>query len=398
MNTILKCSLVSLAILASVQACKTTSSEVDYAHWSKETLGGTPSTQLEALKDSTVKTNFSAINICVQNQVGPMSDKQLMFETKLAFAMWLHHSGEAEQSDWEYLRFKIEQYCDLKDTSHQAIVKLASFDRADTYETGELNRSFYKPGSGWTTMGFGGPGSTSYEWDWKRDLTYKNRVPAKTILNPYIEWEPLEGEIASHRRLSSSVKESILKDIRFLQASEGLFSDYVELARKFEESSALVGPVYNLSKRVAFDVLLHEVGHMFGLTHADNPGANDVTGESEYTDLRNGRHVTDESSMAYADNYLYLTKDDQAGAKAAKRASLENLDDMRYRYKEAPPKPVKPSSGVKPVEPKLGSYKFCETEQGQGFGSPFSCGEFKCAKVNDDWDNNGDEKYCCRVR
>ena len=150
-------------------------------------------------------------------------------------------------------------------------------------------------------------------------------------------------------------------------------------------------------------MLLHEIGHVFGLTHADNPSSRDVTGPSDSTRFENGRHITREATMAYADNYLYLTDDDQNGAKAVQRQSLDNLNDLRYRYKNPPEKPTPsepkaPTPSPNPQEPNHSPYPYCKANQGKGYGAPFQCSEFKCAKINDDWDRNSQKKYWCRVK
>ena len=403
MKVLLEKILFLILVVCLLEGCKTTSSELDYAHWPKETLGGTPTLQLEALKDSEVKTNFDEIKICVQNQEGSITDKQLLFETKLAFAMWLSHSGNYSQADWEKFSFQNQSYCNLNDSNFQVVVKLASYDRADELEKQELNQSFQKPGSGWTTMGFGGPAAPSYSWDWKGNLTYINRIPGKIVLNPYVKWTSLESEIQNHRRIEGSDKDVMLTDILWLQESDGEFFEYQELSNKLEQHKILASPVYSLKERVAFDVILHEIGHVFGLTHADNPTSRDITGPSGSTSFENGRHVTREATMAYADNYLYLTDDDQAGAKAVQRQSLDNLNDLRYRYKTPPKNPTPsepkaPKPSPTPPEPNHSPYPFCDNNQGKGYGAPFQCGEFKCAKVNEDWDRNADSKYWCRVQ
>jgi hypothetical protein len=61
---------------------------------------------------------------------------------------------------------------------------------------------------------------------------------------------------------------------------------------------------------------------MFGLDHADNPAADSVTGFANGEKVGDGQQArTDLSVMAYAIPYLYLTIDDQAGARSAAQAA-----------------------------------------------------------------------------
>lgn len=67
-----------------------------------------------------------------------------------------------------------------------------------------------------------------------------------------------------------------------------------------------------------FSTLLHEVGHTFGIDHADNPSADSVTGTASGERVGSGSQArTDLAVMAYALPYLYLTEDDRAGMRSA---------------------------------------------------------------------------------
>ncbi len=63
----------------------------------------------------------------------------------------------------------------------------------------------------------------------------------------------------------------------------------------------------------ALHVLLHEVGHQFGMDHADNPSRDSETGFVVESEQRGNQWVTSEASMAYGKPFLFLTADDQAG-------------------------------------------------------------------------------------
>lgn len=77
----------------------------------------------------------------------------------------------------------------------------------------------------------------------------------------------------------------------------------------------------------AFHTLLHEVGHTFGMMHADSPNFDAVTGESSTTSWDQGRekYTTTFATMAYADQFGYLTDDDGTGIKAAARAVRQEV-------------------------------------------------------------------------
>ena len=72
-------------------------------------------------------------------------------------------------------------------------------------------------------------------------------------------------------------------------------------------------PTYSI-----YSTLLHEIGHSFGLHHADNPSGQVITGDGDgdsVTDVK----TTRESVMAYAERYLYLTEDDKNGIRSIDR-------------------------------------------------------------------------------
>ena len=64
-----------------------------------------------------------------------------------------------------------------------------------------------------------------------------------------------------------------------------------------------------------FHVLLHEIGHQFGMSHSDNPDSMTITGTTSPHSKQNpsGQWVEQESTMAYGKPYLYLTADDKGG-------------------------------------------------------------------------------------
>jgi len=66
---------------------------------------------------------------------------------------------------------------------------------------------------------------------------------------------------------------------------------------------------------VGFHVLLHEIGHQFGMAHADSPDSMTITGTTSPHSKQNpsGQWVEQESTMAYGKPYLYLTPDDKGG-------------------------------------------------------------------------------------
>ena len=211
-------------------------------------------------------------------------------------------------------------------------------------------------------LGLGKAGD--YNYTKGNAASFKLLNPSFAYLSPYARWLPISRQlgISSELAVSASQKNpldkitGILKNILvfFKVSSEDpqktlslMAQKYLTLLgdSKYEnlldfknllESESTLGlqdttlegfikefsssPVMSLGQTYtptlgAFHVLLHEVGHQFGLAHADNPDSISITGSTSSDSKQNpsGQWITQESTMAYGKPFLYLTPDDKAG-------------------------------------------------------------------------------------
>ncbi len=101
-----------------------------------------------------------------------------------------------------------------------------------------------------------------------------------------------------------------LTDSQLVAGSDGSFH---KLMKEFQSSGASSLNQEYTPTATALHVLLHEVGHQFGMDHADNPSRDSETGFVVESEQRGNQWVTSEASMAYGKPFLFLTADDQAG-------------------------------------------------------------------------------------
>lgn len=179
-------------------------------------------------------------------------------------------------------------------------------------------------------------------------LAYASQVPgykfaekyfvakaAPLHFNPNLNWVGLGEDLLKLGQIELKAElERILesKDFSILNISN--FIQSLSLAKLIapapSELSEIMMQSMNLKKSVdksytptygIYSTLLHEMGHVMGLNHADNPSFNTITGRVTDNDLGEGKvFTTKESIMAYGDSYLYLEEDDVNGIKSVKRA------------------------------------------------------------------------------
>ena len=76
-----------------------------------------------------------------------------------------------------------------------------------------------------------------------------------------------------------------------------------------------------------YHVLLHEVGHNFGMMHSHEKRDSDsIYVETPGLRIEENGKEKFVSAMAYSDNYLYLTRDDKEGIKSMRKTIDEYLD------------------------------------------------------------------------
>lgn len=351
---------VILLLGASLLGCRWSmgpSSGVEYAHYKGDILLGSPFARIEVLRQGR-RADFSRVPVCVErNALSVITDGELLAEVRLAYATWINASGVYGESDFARFDFAIADACRDEDKSIAAYVRLLDASEIDPNDA--HMRKFKQPvatcqatatGMSCSTealvRGYGGPGWMGYTYSLNdksvppKPIEFLGTNPSSTIFDPFTIWTSLAEDIRGNRAIPRNVKDTLSRAYATLltatYARLVAFTDALDRAavqegadRQFEEAAMRASPSEPVSftSRVSlFHTLLHEVGHQFGLTHADNPGADDVTGSSA-TAVKgpDGLWRTSQAAMAYGPLFFYLTPDDKAGAAAVAAALRERL-------------------------------------------------------------------------
>lgn len=342
-------------------------SDTRYAHFPSENLTGSPIGRLEALLQG-YETDFSKLIICIRtnNKKSEIDDNQLVLESKLAYAMWLEAGGYGDYQWDNYFEFRAASNCE--DEGYAGVIKLGDYER--TVRTESLREVFGEPpviscsrtgyqsrcsmeGSG-IVLGLGSTGYLSYSYTISdgKWTALNSGMAARSLMSPNVNWTSLKDDVLVNKELQQEVKDEIvarydellaqqdpaffsLVDFGKLMAEKNIIgSGDQEFSMHFDDfvrsDSASMRKSYT-PKRGLFHVLLHEIGHQYGMAHADNPSSADVTGETEgFTKVReDGKWITDISTMAYALSYFYLTLDDRVGITKAGDAIEGLLRDKK---------------------------------------------------------------------
>lgn len=351
-------SFYTLIISYVLMSCGTSeaakNSSTKWAHTSSKTAMAILNSRIQYL-DLKFKTDFSNIAVCIQGSQS-FNNSSLLLETKLAYAAWLDASGQASESSWDQLDFELRPACNLKDKSYSSVVVVS--EEAKITPDQEIEKTFAKNkvtckrvglsascNTGSMTMGLGGSGSIGYQY-FKPEVweSLSNRAPATVLLSPYVQWVSLETELkktpalaalysdlknhadtVSFDELKAFHKELETRQLKVLD--DGRLDGIVKTFLDSNEKSLVQNYVPVMP---AFHVLLHEVGHQFGMDHADNPGLQSETGESLGASQKpGGQWSTALATMSYADEYLYLTPDDKAGIRDLATKSSELVRSHR---------------------------------------------------------------------
>ena len=336
-----------------------TTSHLEYAYGAAPQILGSPAARIEIRKMG-FATNLTELKICVEGGNKAITDRQLLTESELVHVMWMKTAGYTAQ-DYSLLHFQIAAKCRKSDNAFASAIVLGSFDREEPGDN--LKKDFGEPiiecqsnensfscGSHSTTLGLGGPGGTQHSYfsatpnAWTR---IDAASPASVVLSPYVDWLSLDDDLQGNTTISEKARQDLRGSYAKLLATEDpTYEDLSNFADKLQSIQLILSgdaqfkslmndfvasnkisltQPYRI-RQSAFQVLLHEVGHTFGMEHADNPDGDSVTGTSATTSKgSNGQWTTKESTMAYGKPFAYLTDDDQAGIKAATAAIKAEL-------------------------------------------------------------------------
>ncbi len=346
-----------------LSACGTSpqTSETKYAHYESMQLLGSPIARLEAMKMG-YEVDFSSLDVCVENGRSDLTDQEALAEVKLVYAMWLKESGSYDENAWRKLSFANKSKCNPEDNSNSAVVIFS-----DGTSGGQDISKFNEPkiscerrngsvsckGTS-LIMGFGGPGwITPYYYSPEKWIRLAKKAPSTTVFSPYVQWTSLKKDVMRSEDISDSVKNKVTREYDSLVADQSPAKLFA-FAKLLEDQKILIGKDAGFQTAFqrffdgtadeeetsftpnvgVFHVLLHEVGHQFGMGHADNPQPDDVTGyaagnEASASRNANGQWVTDKASMAYALTYTYLTADDKAGIKSVGKTIRDQLTNKK---------------------------------------------------------------------
>ncbi len=334
-----------LALSLILASCSSSQdSETKWAHSPADRSWGTVPALVSYL-DLGFKTNFEKLNVCLQGS-DSFQGAALLLESKLSYAAWLNAGGQG-QAAFDRFQFEIKDNCDPKDSSYASVVIIESQDKTSSGR--DPSEGFSKAtvncqksgwsvrcGSGSTTFGWGGPAAVGYSYrnpsKWE---SVSSRSPASVRLSPFVSWRSLEADLLEQKNLSEVDRTMKLDLYRSLlnRADSVTFSELVDFMKSLSDTQLVAGSDGNFQKLMkefqnsgssslnqeyiptatALHVLLHEVGHQFGMDHADNPSLDSETGFVVESQQRGNQWVTSEASMAYGKPFLFLTADDQAG-------------------------------------------------------------------------------------
>lgn len=355
--TILSAPAVVAALAFLSQSCGPmgSGSEPSFAHYSGKSLMGTPLALLGYRERSLLQGGST--RICIENLSKSISPAEARLEVQLAFATWMR-AAESGAAVWDQLTFESSSNC-ARDGSNLAVIVLPDANGSNLDER-EREKNFEQPAYSCTlsgasvscktntmTLGWGGPAAVRYAQSSDgKILRVEVSRAAQAIMSPYVDWQPLSRALAAEApaadgdqpdwrqtlaRLNSASKPKLseLDDFVYSLGNANKTARPDTVFKKAMDDFAKSGQsaVTNVRYRPSlplFSTLLHEIGHVFGLDHADNPAADSVTGFANGQKVGQGQQArTDLSVMAYAIPYLYLTADDRAGARSVAQSTKE---------------------------------------------------------------------------
>jgi len=325
-------------------------SNLSYAHLPPQSMAPSPLARLAAIENG-LSRNFSNLEVCVERPRNEqMSTSSLVLETKLAMAAWLQAAGRGRHVWNDLVSVTVNNHCDHFDERYAIVIAI---DDPPTIEsTGSGDLEFRSPQMRcWTerginrcqrdglVRGIGWPGAMRTYRRGSTLAAFEQVRPGFAVLNPHLKWLSIDSDLDANTELAHETREKLKRDYRQLLRQEspgfdelvaynqalaevevisvgdlGFQSSFIEQVRFSQQPQ----PVAYQYQSAAYHVLLHEVGHVFGMHHADNPVGHLITGHvGEGVQNDAGQWVTEVSTMAYGLDYFFLTEDDRAGVKNA---------------------------------------------------------------------------------
>ncbi len=330
---------------------KSSDSQLDYVHAPASQATISPIGGIQILR-SDLAFEKDVYDVCVRGGNASISDESLLLETKLAYAAWLASAGYGAD-EWSLFSFRLQDTCP-DSQQHLAAVVLMDLQR----DAGEQElRAFqearircqrrgysYSCGTQSGAIGRGRWGGASYSYDPRSGkwLAIRGFSQVRATFSPYVDWYSLRDDLMNMKDIDEALRQNLIEDYEALLIDdsfaklqsfnqsledEQLISAgdlaFAELFRQFQQDNASSLDVAYRSKLGLFHVMLHEIGHNFGMQHSHVP-APDGYIEVETENLRvevDGR-TKFLSTMAYDDSYLFLAADDKAGIQSM-RAQTE---------------------------------------------------------------------------
>lgn len=334
-------------------------SSVQYAYSPAERVFGSPLGRLVA-QGSGIKNDLIPQKICVEEPPAPLTAAEFLYETELAYIMWLQAAGVLDINGWKTLQFETKSVCPDQDPSYAAyaIIGRGQGDNIpaalkQTFNEPKITCDMKPEGNAKRlscatvpiTLGLGAFGNiVAYFFQNAPDkwVELKAGDPARLALSPFVTWHSLAAELENATRTGSAatVAQNLAKEWRaIVDSGQHDFAKLSGFAAKLAQAKIVALPEPNAQKMMrdffqssdpqpfsksyqpvhsTFHTLVHEIGHQLGMDHADAPDKTSVTGASSANGQINadGQWVTKEATMAYGEAYLYLTPDDREGIAA----------------------------------------------------------------------------------
>lgn len=299
--------------------------------------------------------NILKINVCVGKGKGTYKDRQFLLETKLIYAMWMNASESFSPDDWKYFHFYQKSDCNEKTPKIAAFVTIlskATKKQPAPIITCERFGSTSASCSQETVYGYGAGVTINHTLPFPGEPSkFIFESPASLELNGTIKWQPLSVGIEGAQGIDPDVRKRTSTLYNELVASKNTsYEQLMELSNliesnnfiyheknsmdekqaKFDTLKITSKKYKNIVRVTAFEFLLHEIGHQFGMNHPDDEVQTVMNagfhGKEAYDVESNPSFRTDQSVMAHGMGFLYLQEDDKRGIKTVVQRVRDYID------------------------------------------------------------------------